>query len=104
MTKTSGFSGLLRPRVEPVMHRLEPLLIDMRVDLRGGDIRMPEHLLDDAQVGAVAQQVRGKRMPQQVRVNVDAHARELRDFFYNLPDAHRGESRAARGEEDLAAR
>src|SRR4051794_13385661 len=99
MTKTSGFSRLLRPRMEAMMHGLEPLLIDMRVDLRGGDIRMSEHLLDDAQVGAVAQQVRGKRMPQQVRVNVNAHAGELRDLFHNLPDAHRGEPRAARGEE-----
>ena len=37
-----------------VMHRLQSLLVDVRVNLRGRDIGVPEHFLDDAQVGAVA--------------------------------------------------
>jgi hypothetical protein len=36
------------------MHGLEPLLIDMGVNLRGGYVRVAEHFLDDAQVGAIA--------------------------------------------------
>jgi hypothetical protein len=37
-----------------VMHRLQSLLVDVGVNLRGRDIGMSEHFLDDAQVGAVA--------------------------------------------------
>jgi hypothetical protein len=36
------------------MHSFQPLLIDMRVNLRGRNICVAEHFLDDAQVGAVA--------------------------------------------------
>ena len=31
---------------------------------------MPEHLLDAAEVGAALEQVRGERMPEQVRVHL----------------------------------
>ena len=37
------------------VHRLQSLLIHMRVDLRRRDIRVPEHFLDDPQIGAVAE-------------------------------------------------
>ena len=37
-----------------VVHRLQSLLIDVGVNLRGRDIGMPKHFLDDAQIGAVA--------------------------------------------------
>jgi hypothetical protein len=36
------------------VHGFEPLLIDMRVNLRRRNIRVAEHFLDNAQVGAVA--------------------------------------------------
>jgi hypothetical protein len=42
------------------MHRLEPLLIHVGVYLRRGNVRMPQQLLDNAQIRAIAQQVRGK--------------------------------------------
>ncbi len=44
----------LRPWMKLPMHGLEPLLIDMRVNLRGGYVRVTEHFLDNAQVGAIA--------------------------------------------------
>lgn len=37
-----------------MVYCLQPLLIDMGVNLSGRDISMPEHFLDDAQIGAVA--------------------------------------------------
>jgi hypothetical protein len=52
------------------MHRLQALLIDMRVNLRGRDIGVTEQLLDDAEVGAVAEQMRREAMPQEMRVDV----------------------------------
>lgn len=44
----------------------EPVLGDVRIDLGGGDIRMPQHLLDAAEIGAVVDQVRGEGVPEHV--------------------------------------
>jgi len=35
------------------MHGFKALLIDVRVDLRGRNISMSKHLLDNPQIGAV---------------------------------------------------
>ena len=43
------------------------LLIDVRINLRGADIRMAEHLLNRADLRAMRQQMRRKAMPQHVR-------------------------------------
>src|SRR3989344_6447728 len=49
------------------MQALQPLTRNMRVNLRRGQVRMPEQHLHHAQIGAVVQQVRRKRMAQRVR-------------------------------------
>ena len=41
----------------------------VRINLRRRNIRMPEQQLHDSQIGAVIQQVRGKRMAQGMRRN-----------------------------------
>ena len=43
----------LRSRMKLPMHGFKPLLIDMRVNLRCRNIRVAEHFLDNAQIGAV---------------------------------------------------
>jgi len=45
------------------MHSLQPLLIDMGVDLRRRYVRVAQHLLDDSQIRAVAEQVRCEAVP-----------------------------------------
>jgi hypothetical protein len=72
-----------------VMHRFQPLLIDMRINLRCRDIGVTEHFLNDAEVGAVAQQVRRETVPQKVRVNIHLQSRAARHCFDNLPDPYR---------------
>ncbi len=72
------------------MHSFKPLLVDMRVNLRRGNVRVPEHFLYDPQIGSVPEQMRRKTVPEQMRVNVLFQPRPLRLFFYNLPDARRG--------------
>lgn len=52
--------------VIPAVDRLEARLVDMGVDLRGGDVAVAQQFLDDAQVGPAAQQVGGKAVPQHV--------------------------------------
>ena len=64
--------------MELMMHRFQPLLIHVRVNLRGRNIRVAEHLLDDAQVRAVPEQMRGEAMPQQMRINVRLKPRNAR--------------------------
>ena len=49
------------------MQALQSLASDMRVNLRRGQVRMPEQHLDHAQIGAVIEQMRRERMAQGVR-------------------------------------
>ncbi len=53
--------------MEAIVRFLDALLVDMRVDLRGRDVGVAEHFLDDAQVAAVVEEVGGKTVPQRVR-------------------------------------
>jgi hypothetical protein len=77
----------LRSRMKLSMHRLQPLLIDVRINLRGRDVGVPKHLLNDAQIGAIAQQVRREAVPEQMRVNVLFQAGVARFFFHDLPNS-----------------
>ena len=49
------------------MNCLQPLLVDMGIDLRGSYIGMAKHHLHRAQVGSVGEQVGGERVTQHVR-------------------------------------
>ena len=69
------------------MHRFKPLLIDMRVNLSGRNIRMAEHFLNNAQIGAIPQQMCRKTVPEKMRVNVLLQSGATRMFFHDLPDA-----------------
>jgi hypothetical protein len=60
----------------------------MRVDLRGGNIGVAEHFLDDTQVRAIPEQMRRETVPKQVRVNVRFQSRMTSMLFYDLPNAH----------------
>ena len=52
---------------------------DVRVELRGAEIGVAEHLLDAAEIGAAFEQMRGERVAQEVRVNaLRLEARALR--------------------------
>src|SRR5215210_1027999 len=74
----------------------------VRVELGRREVRMPEHLLDAAEVGSTLEQVRGEAVPEQVRVN----AARLETGLLGQPadDQERactGERPAARIEEEL---
>ena len=85
------------------VHFFESLLIDMRVDLRGRNVRMPQHLLDHPEIGSVIQQVGRKRMPQQMRMHfAGIESRHRCPLLYYLPHSHRREPSAIPGEENVA--
>ena len=68
------------------MHSLQPLLIDMGVDLCRRYVRVTQHLLDDPQIRAVAEQMRCEAMPQKVRINALLHSSPLGVLLNDLPD------------------
>src|SRR5262249_37302209 len=53
-------------RVQVAHEALQPLLDDVGVNLRRGNVRVAEQSLDDAQVGAVVQKVAREGVPQHV--------------------------------------
>jgi hypothetical protein len=72
------------------MHSLEPLLIDMGIDLGRRYVRVAQHLLDDSQIRAVAEQMRCEAVPQKVRINVLFQSGALRVLLNDLPDPRCG--------------
>ncbi len=59
--------NFLGSRVKSLVVLLQLGVCDVRVDLGGRNICMAEHLLNRANVGAVLNEMGGKRMPQSVR-------------------------------------
>ena len=60
----------LRARVRVQIFLAQVAAIDVGVNLRGGDVGMPQDVLDDAQVRPALQHMRGERMAQRVRMQV----------------------------------
>ena len=60
------------------VQRLQPLARDVRVDLRGRDVRVAEQHLHHAQVGAVVDEMRGEGVAQDVRRELLAGDRRAR--------------------------
>ncbi len=48
------------------MDGAEAVLVDVGVDLGGGDVGMAEHFLDDSEVGAVVEEVGGEAVAELV--------------------------------------
>ena len=59
----AGRRHYLRARMKLAMHSLEPLLIDMGINLGRRYVRVAKHLLDDSKIRAVAEQMRCEAMP-----------------------------------------
>ena len=52
------------------MYGFQPLLIDVCIHLRCRDIRVSEHFLDYAQVGAISEQVGRETVPEKMWINI----------------------------------
>jgi len=72
------------------MHSFKPLLIDMRIDLGGGNIGVAQHFLDDSQIGAVPEQMRRETVPEKMWINIFLEPGAARVLFYDLPDTRCG--------------
>ena len=70
------------------VHGFQSLLIDVRIDLRCRNVGVAEHFLDDAQIGAVPQQMRCEAVSKKMRIYVLFESGATRMFFHDLPDTH----------------
>src|SRR5438067_9536576 len=73
--------------MKPIVNEPEPRLQHVRVDLRGGKVRMAQHHLDRPQIGAAFEQVRGKRVAHDVRAERAREVRAQGVAFENLPES-----------------
>ena len=80
----------LRARMNLAMHSLEPLLVDMSINLRRRYVRVAQHLLDDSKIGAVAEQMRCEAVPKKVGINIFFQSGALRVLFNDLPNPRCG--------------
>ena len=69
--------------------------VDVRIALRRAQSRVPQQLLNGAQVGAALQQVRGERVPQRMRADAGLQG-ELRHVAAQAGDRRCVRSAACR--------
>ena len=69
------------------MDGAEAVLVDVGVDLGGGDVGVAEHFLDDAEVGAVVEEVGGEAMAELVGMDFLGEASSGGAFVDDLFDA-----------------
>ncbi len=69
------------------MDGAEAVLVDVGVDLGGGDIGVAEHFLDDAEVGAVVEEVGGEAVAELVGMDFLGEASSGGAFVDDLFDA-----------------
>ena len=65
------FIPLSSPRMKLLVDLLQPRLLDVRINLRGRNAAVAQHLLNLPQVSPTRKQVRGETVPQCVRTDRD---------------------------------
>ena len=87
--------------MKPPMNVPQSVAGNMRVNLRGADIRVSEQFLDHPQVCSMFQQMRGEAVPEHVRRHVAAHTRPAHSPLDAQPKRHLCEWRAPFGQENV---
>lgn len=88
--------------MEAVVGFFDATLIDVGIDLGRRNVRVPEHFLDDAQIGAVVEEVGGETVAQRVGRDIFFDTRGAGVFFNMHPDGLAAEWTATCREEDFA--
>ena len=71
------------------VHSFEPLLVNVGVNLRRGNVGVAQHLLNDPQIRTISEQVRRKAMPQKMWIYIFFQATAPRVFLDDLPNPRR---------------
>lgn len=83
------------------MDRLQPLLVDVGVNLGGGNVRMAKHHLHSPQVRAVGEQVCGKGVSEHMGGNWLRDTGITCRLFYNLPEPQSCHAAASPGHKEV---
>jgi hypothetical protein len=84
------------------MHLGEVAAIDVSINLRRGDVRVTQHLLNRDEVRTALEKVRREGVPERMRAHVLANSSGLYMRSQDLPHTHARERPAARIQEDAA--
>jgi hypothetical protein len=74
-----------------LVHRAEVFPVYVGVDLRGGEIRVAQHLLHGPEIGPTFQQVSSKAVSKGVRSHSLSDAGPLSGSLHNAPGTYPGE-------------
>ena len=85
------------------MHGLEVGAVHVSVNLGGRNVGMTKHFLDDAQIGAAAEQMGGEAVAQEMGIDVALQAGAGGVLLDQLPDALGRQFLAAHGEKNFGA-
>ena len=89
--------------MEAIVSVFETSLINVGVNLCGGNVGVPQHFLDDSQIATIFEKMRRKTVTQRVRRDVFGNACFAGVFLDVMPDRLAIERAAARRKENLAA-
>src|SRR5262249_38884909 len=87
-------------RMKPVMDRLEPVAVDMRVVLGGADVGVAQKFLDRSQICATGQQVGGEAMTEGMRAYFGVQTGAADIFLNDGPNQLASQNAAAAANED----
>ena len=82
----------------------QPIACDVGIDFGGADVRVTEQFLDDAQVRAVFQQMRGEAVAQHVGRDIASDARASDASFDVCPHRDGSERAATTGQKNIRGR
>ena len=99
----SGGSGSVcsSPGVELAVDLFQALVVDMGINLGGGNIRMSQQFLNDPQVGSVLKQVGGEGVAKEVWINIPGKSGLTGTFLHYFSDPVRAEGAAPYGKKDF---
>lgn len=84
-----------RPGMKSLVDLLQSPVVDVGINLGGGNIGVPEKFLDHPQISSVLEEVGGKGVAQEVRIDVLFEPGLAGTFLYDFPDTIRTERPAA---------
>ena len=89
--------------MKPIVGIFEPALVNVSINLRCRDVSVTEHLLDDAKIGAIIQEVRRKTVSQGVGCDVFGDSSMACVLLDEMPNRLATEWTAARGQKHFGA-
>ena len=89
--------------MESVKRCCEPIFVHMGINFRGGDAGVTEKFLDNAKIGSAREQVGGKRVAEEMRIDAAIKASGLGGSFDDSPKVGGGDPASVIPQENFSA-